>query len=157
LGPVHGCGAPAVAAALPVSLLAATQDTVPDELRPLLPAVQLVMINEQPHVDHGPVGSLLLAIRAARRAVDADPNDAVAHLRLGHAYERMQARTVEQSAATEFPLLTEMRRVQAIAALTTALRLRPDLLAAHQLLVGLYERANAIDLALRHLQQQLRL
>ncbi len=108
-------------------------------------------------VDEGPPGSLLLAVRAARRALDADANDAIAYLRLGHAYERLHHSTVEQGGAAAFPLLDQMRRVQAVAALTNALRLRPDLAAAHELLVGLYLRTGALDLAWTHLQQQLRL
>jgi tetratricopeptide (TPR) repeat protein len=107
--------------------------------------------------DQGPPGSLLLAVRAARRALHADPDDPLTHLRLGRAYERLHRQTVERRFAPSFPLLEQLRKVQALVALQRAVRLRPDLLSAHELLASLYEESQGFDLALPHVQAQLRL
>ncbi len=46
--------------------------------------------------DDGPVGFLYLALRAARRAIRTDPDDARAYLVLGEAYLRLLTRTAER-------------------------------------------------------------
>jgi tetratricopeptide (TPR) repeat protein len=107
--------------------------------------------------DEGPPGSLLLAVRAARRALHANPDDALAHLALGRAYERLLHHTSERGIAPQFPLLDRMRKVQAIVALKRAVELRPNLLSAHELLVALYLDANELDLALPHVEAHHRL
>jgi tetratricopeptide (TPR) repeat protein len=107
--------------------------------------------------DDGPAGSLLLAVRAARRALAVDPDDALAYFRLGWAYAWLHQLTSERGTTSSFSLLTQLRRVQAITALKNAVRLRPDLAPAHELLAGLYQEARALDLALPHVQELLRL
>jgi tetratricopeptide (TPR) repeat protein len=119
-------------------------------------ALQQITVQRE-NSDQGPPGSLLLAIRAARRALHDDPDDALAHLRLGRAYHFLQQHTMERGLNDEFPLLEQLRKVQTIVALKRAVRLRPDLLAAHDLLVDIFLEARGYDLALPHIQQRTRL
>lgn len=148
----------AVAAGLPLAVLAATRQPIPKAGPSWLDRRAHESIIAHAHrVDEGPPGALLLAIRAARRAIHTNPNDAFAYLRLGHAYLLLHQNTAERALTGEFGLLAELRRVQAITALTTALKVRPDLDIAHELLFTLYQRAGWIDLALEQLQQQLAL
>jgi hypothetical protein len=147
-----------VLAAMPAAILNVTRRQIPETGPTWWDLRALESINaRRVRSDEGPPGALLLAIRAARRALHANPNDAVAYLRLGHAYALMHHHTAEQAGVVDFGLLAQMRRVQAISALTAALKLRPDLDIAHELLFALYERAGWIDLALEQLQQQLQL
>jgi tetratricopeptide (TPR) repeat protein len=99
----------------------------------------------------------LLAVRAARRAVAANPDDANAYLRLGQAYLYLQGETLERSHGRVLTPLIVVRRAQAAAALRHALVLNPDLEAAHAYLADLYENAGYLDLALDHRQDQLAL
>jgi hypothetical protein len=99
----------------------------------------------------------LLAVRAARRAVAADPEDANAWLRLGEAYVLLRDLTCERSREGLLPPLAQLRHVQIATALEQALRLDPDLEAAHQELAYLYGAQNSLDLALEHRRQELRL
>jgi tetratricopeptide (TPR) repeat protein len=105
--------------------------------------------------DDGPPGSLLLAVRAARRALHAAPDDAITHLLLGEAYLRLMRNTAERTAVATFPQLDQLRKVQCITALKNAARLRPDMVEAHADLVGLYQVMGYYDLALQHLQRQI--
>jgi hypothetical protein len=151
-------GWPPVLMSMPVAMLNVTRRQIPETGPTWWDLRALESINaRRVRSDEGPPGALLLAIRAARRALHANPNDAFAYLRLGHAYELMHHHTAEQAAVADFGLLAQMRRVQAISALSAALKLRPDLDIAHELLFALYERAGWIDLALEQLQQQLQL
>jgi tetratricopeptide (TPR) repeat protein len=92
----------------------------------------------------------LLAVRAARRAVAANPEDGDAWLVLGQAYLALARFTGEGSADRRRPLLGLVRHAQAAAALENALRRHPDLLPAHQALAGLYVERNCLDAALDH-------
>ncbi len=105
--------------------------------------------------DDGPPGSLFLALRAARRALHANPDDAVAWLRLGQAYYRLDRHTRER--AVDFTLLHRLRKTQILASLHRAARLDPDLAPAHEALTKLCIEDNRLDLALHHLRQQIRL
>ncbi len=99
----------------------------------------------------------LLAVRAARRALADNPDDASAALALGRAYLILGAVSgdVEQGGpSAPMPLV---RHVQAVAALHRALILQPELAAAHTALVELYLRREYFDAALTHLQAQVRL
>src|SRR5262249_55316713 len=104
-----------------------------------------------------PPASLFLAIRAARRALASNPDDARAHLFLGQAYLRLRQSTAERATGPNFAGLDQTRRVQALAALRTAARLDPTLLPAHQLLAIQYGDSHALDLALEHTQATLKL
>jgi tetratricopeptide (TPR) repeat protein len=106
--------------------------------------------------DDGPPGSLFLAIRAARRAVQANPDDPRAHFLLGQAYLRITRATAERLVYSGFPALDMLRRVQAITALKEAVRLKPDFQAAHRELVGLYQEKLQLDQAWEHAQELLK-
>jgi tetratricopeptide (TPR) repeat protein len=100
--------------------------------------------------DDIPPALLYLAIRAARRALVVNPDDARAHLVLGESYLRLLYATRERSLAERMPELRELRQVQASAALNRALALRPDYFQAHLSLADLYQRQGYLDLALNH-------
>jgi hypothetical protein len=102
--------------------------------------------------DDGPPGSLLLSIRAARRALRAESDDARAYLVLGLAYRHLLYDTRERTAVVRDKgrLRDRVRHVQALTALNAAVLLRPDLLQAHAVLAGLYRELGYRDLELRH-------
>jgi hypothetical protein len=99
----------------------------------------------------------LLAVRAARLAVAANPEDSVAWLRLGQAYLQLRNFTCEHSSTGLLPPLVELRHVQIVTALEQALRLNPDLEAAHHELAYLYGQRNHLDRAVEHLREEVRL
>jgi hypothetical protein len=99
----------------------------------------------------------LLAIRAARRAVAANPEDSNAWLRLGQAYLLLRNETCERSNENLLPPLAQLRHVQIVTALEQAVRLNPDLEAAHHELTRLYGERNYLDKALEHQKEELRL
>jgi hypothetical protein len=107
--------------------------------------------------DRGPPEALLLAVRAARRALSANPEDAGAFLLLGEAYLRLARQTREESWQTVLPELATLRRAQALTALEQAVLLRPDLDEAHALLAQLYVEGNQLDRTLDHLRARLRI
>lgn len=154
----HNAGAPNAAGLRPLDLvldnwqaMANPQDT------PLhLLALQRI-VEQQRFSDQGPPGSILLAVRAARRALHENPDDGLAHLRLGRAYNYLEQQTMEQGLNDQSPLLEQLRRVQSLVALRRAARLRPDLQSAHELFADICLKARSYDLALPHVQEQLRL
>jgi hypothetical protein len=99
----------------------------------------------------------LLAVRAARRAVAANPEDVNAWLRLGQAYVTLRRATSERAAGGLSPLLGLLRHVQAATALEHALLLDPDLEAAHEALSVLYGERRLLDAALEHRRHVVRL
>jgi hypothetical protein len=99
----------------------------------------------------------LLAVRAARRAVAANPSDSNAWLRLGQAYLLLRDGTCERSAEGLLPPLSQLRFVQVVTALEQAVRLNPDLEVAHHELGYLYGESNALDMALEHRRAELRI
>jgi hypothetical protein len=103
--------------------------------------------------DDTPPALLYLAVRAARRAIAADPSDAVAHLLLGECYVRLLHSTRERVWAARLPELLGLRRAQASAAFHEAARLRPELPQPHQFLADHYQRMGYLDLALTHLRE----
>ncbi len=105
--------------------------------------------------DHGPPASALLAVRAARRAVQASPDDAIAYLLLGQAYLCLMRDTVELTSLATAPTVAAVRAAQVAGALNQALRLQPGLLAAHAALAAFYQEAGQLDLARQHLRAQL--
>jgi hypothetical protein len=107
--------------------------------------------------DQAAPGSLLLAVRAARRAMQDNPNDALTHLRAGRAYHFLEEQTIERGLRNEFPLLEQLRKVQTVVALKRAVRLKPDLQQAHELLADVFLESRAYDLALPHAQEGTRL
>jgi hypothetical protein len=119
--------------------------------------------------DEASPAHLLLAVRAARRALAQNPDDAHAHLQLGHAYYFLLRATRERNWDRQ-DLLGELRYIQAVASFNQALLLDPspeEAQEAHARLVDLYGtqgfgdprsgwRGGFWDLQLRHLEGQLR-
>jgi tetratricopeptide (TPR) repeat protein len=102
----------------------------------------------------------LLAVRAARRAVAADPTDANAWFVLGNAYLALDRTTAEAFPQGQGPgsgLLAEVRYVQTVTALVQAVILEPDLAAGHGILARLFQERGYLDLALRHRRAELEL
>jgi tetratricopeptide (TPR) repeat protein len=123
----------------------------------LSPLAQRVFTGFAALRDRGPPWALLLAIRAARRALAVNPDDGGAYLFLGEAYLRLARQTREQAWSILLPRLAGIRRAQAVTALHQAARLRPDLEQAHALLAQLHGQAGQLDAALDHLQARLRI
>jgi hypothetical protein len=107
--------------------------------------------------DDGPPGLLLMAVRAARRAVNESPNDARAYLLLGEAYGHLTHNTRERAWKRDLPSLTHVRQIQTAVALHRALLLQPDLIQAHSRLYALYQDMGFLDLALQELHHMHRL
>ena len=107
--------------------------------------------------DRGPPEALLLAVRAARRALAACPDDAGAFLLLGEAYVALAGQTLEQRWHVVLPSLASARRSQTLTALEQAAALRPDFDRAHALLAEFYYQDNQLDRALDHLRARLRI
>jgi hypothetical protein len=106
--------------------------------------------------DDGPPELALLAVRASRRAIHANPDDAAAYLNLGEAYVRLLRGTRERVWGKALPQFHRMRIIQAVAAYNYALQLKPDLAQAHFSLAGLYQEMEFADLTLMHLQEYLK-
>lgn len=102
--------------------------------------------------DDTPPALLYLAVRAARRAVAANPDAAQAYLVLGDSYLRLLRDTRERAWSRRLAKLGELRRAQASAALNQAIALKPDFAQAHLLLGELYREMGYLDLALTHLR-----
>jgi tetratricopeptide (TPR) repeat protein len=110
--------------------------------------------------DVGPPEELYLAVRAARRALAADPDDANAHLSLGRAYFLLQesrVMTTREGALASAGQLAGVRRVQAAAALHRAVTLDPDVPLGHRLLAQLYGELDYKDLELAHFRKMVEL
>src|SRR6185437_9852025 len=96
---------------------------------------------------------LLLTIRAARRTLAVNPDDANAYQLLGRAYHLLLATGGKEERVVPLAIL---RHVQVVTALESALVLRPDLEVAHELLFhhylewGSFDRWGYFDLALEH-------
>lgn len=103
--------------------------------------------------NQGPASELLLTIRAARRAIQADPDDETAYLALGDAYSRLGQLTAERAAAAQWFKLNRLRRAQAIGAYTEALRRDPNANAARLALASIYEGMRLSEPALQHLSE----
>jgi Tfp pilus assembly protein PilF len=106
--------------------------------------------------DDAPLGLPLLAVRAARRAIAENPDDVGSYLVLAEAYSRLAYATRERAWGKE---LGQLRVVQLITALHNALEASPTALQAaktHEQLVLLCLKLNYQDVALKHLQEQLR-
>lgn len=107
--------------------------------------------------DDAPSELLWLAIRAARRALRRDSDDAHAYVILGQAYLNLGRHTRELGQAQDLPYLARLRIVQTSAAFHQALRVDANLLAAHAGLATLYQSTGHLDLQAWHVREILRL
>jgi tetratricopeptide (TPR) repeat protein len=151
-------GLPAAPSAVPTAALEVF--TSNNLLWPRAPSAFVASEQLGPYVRHlveRPPALPLLAVRAARRAVAANPEDRLAWLHLGQAYEALRDLTCERSAEGRLPPLAQLRNVQIVNALAQAVRLGPDIEAAHHELALLYGQQNALDQSLVHLREELRL
>jgi tetratricopeptide (TPR) repeat protein len=105
--------------------------------------------------DDTPPALLYLAVRAARRALAVNPEDADAYLALGESYMRLLEDTRERVWVRRAPKLGELRLAQASAALNRAVALKPDLAQAHLRLFNVYKQIGYVDLMLKHLRAYL--
>ena len=119
--------------------------------QPLLDRLALIFQQQfKQERDDTPAASLYLAIRAARRALAINPDDAYTYSILGECYLRLLHNTREAAWVRKMPELALLRQAQASAALNQAVRLDPHLVQAHLNLGALYAELGYIDLALTH-------
>lgn len=107
--------------------------------------------------DDTPPALLYLAIRAARRALAANPDDAQAALVLGESYLRLLHSTRERSWRRYLPQLVQLRHAQASAAFVQALSVNPKLAQAHLNLGAMFGEQRYLDLSLQHRRAVLQL
>jgi tetratricopeptide (TPR) repeat protein len=100
-----------------------------------------------------PPGLLYAAVRAARRAVAANPGDANAQMVLAECYLELVRSTRERGWAMRFPDVQRLRGIQASAALNRAAALNPNLAEPHLHLGQFYQGVGCLDLALSHLRK----
>src|SRR5947207_2752439 len=109
--------------------------------------------------DKGPPAAPLLSVRAARRAIAADPDDGNAYLRLAEAYRGQLQGTEEKKWATSGGLarFAALRQIQMATALQHALTSEPDSEIVHERLSTLYSQMHFQDLALKHMEKAFKL
>jgi len=134
----------------------------PGEKEPPRPAPLdgMAMYLRQRHLldqDDAPPELLLLAARAARRAVRSNPDDAGAYVALGEVYLRLARHTRERAWGPRPRLVHALRQAQAVTAFNRAVVIRPDLERPHGRLVELYQEMGYRDLTLKHLKRVLEL
>jgi len=96
----------------------------------------------------------LMAIRAARRGIAANPNDGAAWLELGRAYSLL-AGTSEADAVSASGFVGELRRVQRVTALAAAVAANPESEAARGGLAATYGEIGFLDRSLAERRRQL--
>jgi tetratricopeptide (TPR) repeat protein len=101
-----------------------------------------------------PLAEVMAAVRAGRRAVAENPDDANAYYTLGQAYSTLANLTAENrwSSREGVSQIRRIRHVQASAAFNRALQLNPRLAGAHRDLALLYRSIGCLDLAVDHLK-----
>ncbi len=103
-----------------------------------------------------PPGALMLAVRAARRAVAQSPSNPDGYLSLAQAYKTLwfiQERAWANSGA---PLLASFRRAAIMSAYQTALALDPDEPQVHRGLSEMYQDMRYVDLEIDELNEWIR-
>jgi tetratricopeptide (TPR) repeat protein len=108
-----------------------------------------LMIADQ---SHGPCAPLLLAIRLARQAIDASPEDAEGYILLAQAYQTLWEDLELPWSRGRADQLKNLRFAQSINALQTALSLQPDSYMLHSLLADLYRKQHYVDCEIDELQ-----
>jgi tetratricopeptide (TPR) repeat protein len=86
-----------------------------------------------------------------------NPENPFAYFLLGEAYYRLGNSTQEKAWVKSYRSFGRLRSIQMIAAYKQALRLKPDLEIAHYRLAELFRSMNFKDVAVRHLQEYLKL
>jgi hypothetical protein len=105
----------------------------------------------------GSTASTLLAVRAARRALAANPFDEGAYFWLGASYEQLPEAANPYELYSPESLLSEIRRSQITGCLYNAAKIKPEWLDVHQRLGELYLLQNFADLGLQQKKEELRL
>ena len=138
-------------------IIALTGVTTDPWLRAVMVRIRLFLVRP---IDNGPPGSLLLAVRAARQAVAANPDDATSHATLAKAYDNLWylQEGYWQAFQPQIPmtLSLEVRRSQFIVAAQQALALdldAPTANAFHGQLYHVYRNLHYDDLAIEHLEE----
>jgi hypothetical protein len=110
--------------------------------------------------DAGPTDSLYLGLRAARRALQSNPEDAQTYLALAKFYSYLDSDTQERTLKMAKAMPAEIRRTQIVAALQDCLRFQPaprSAVDAHGALYGLFNQLGYLDVAEHHLREYLTL
>jgi tetratricopeptide (TPR) repeat protein len=124
-------------------------------------AEQLALAAQQSYAINGQfmeTPSLYLSVRAARRALTANPDDGLTYFRLGQAYQRLRDLPQERGVQAFGSRLADMRRIQMTAAFQNCLRLPIDddkAAQAHQVLAQVYYQRRYIDVAVHHKREEL--
>jgi hypothetical protein len=112
--------------------------------------------------ESGPPDSLYLAIRAARRSLAANPDQAYTQLSLGRAYLTVWLRTRENFLTNDLPAFATIRRTQIAAVLNNCLKLNPPPAVAqeaHEILAFIHSNPHTgrpyLDLVAKHRRGQL--
>jgi hypothetical protein len=173
VGGLVGCGAAAPVAGEPyfravlgVRLLEHARMNKPPDRKPDV-VDQLASLSRRARYNSTPlpVSAPLLAVRACRRALLENPNDATTWFQLQTAYATLEYNTRERDWMGPLWTLQSIRQVQRILALNHAVLIDPDHEAAHEVLGGLFEQMSIpgqggggyFDLALDHRKEQLRI
>jgi tetratricopeptide (TPR) repeat protein len=104
-------------------------------------------------LDDGNAETLYLALRAARRAVQQNPDDPQAHFLVAESYRRLVKATRERSWVA---VLKDTRTCQILAAYQYAVKLKPDFAHAHERLAEFFQAMGYKDLALAHMRETYR-
>jgi hypothetical protein len=110
--------------------------------------------------DAGPVDSLYLGLRAARRALQSNPEDAQTYLMLAQIYSHLDGETEERTLKLAESELAKIRRTQIVASLQDCLRFQPaprSAVQAHGTLFGIFNQLGYLDAAEHHLRESLTL
>jgi hypothetical protein len=105
----------------------------------------------------GPPAAPVLAVRAARRAVAANPRDPDCHLTLANAYAVLWTAQEDRWAGSRVgQTLTPrqlLREVQLVTALQQVIALKPDAAPAHFTLGQVFRQMNYFDLSTKHFRE----
>ncbi|HMF17435.1 MAG TPA: hypothetical protein VKE98_09530, partial [Gemmataceae bacterium] len=104
--------------------------------------------------DNGPVAALYLALRACRRALQTNPDDARASFLLGEAYFKLGRHTREGNWTA---VLADFRTCQTLGAYQRALTLKPRNFRMHERMAELFKSLKYQDLSLHHLKEAYRI
>lgn len=137
---------------LPVG--AATAPTGPGALAWLMPHVDVSMLAQGQGIE--PPSAAILAVRAARRAIQESPDNADGYLLLAEAYNRLSTTQERPWASGRAQSLQQIRLIQIVNALQTALALRPDAFHVHRLLADTYRGLRYIDYELEQREEYIR-